>query len=361
MRHGPGSLPAGSSRMPRQPPPGRGRSLRRSRPARAPRAPCPASSRLRPPGPRPIRARRSWKGDACGGEDAAATPLGPVVDRHRAESRHHVDDARQRMFQQRLASDRARRLMAASTRDSNSTIRHRSPSGTICQAAWLSPKIAATGRRRNGHAGSRSAPRKPPDWRCHKRGIEAVLFQQLRMRALLDDPALVDHHQPVEPGDRAEPVGDGDHGLAAHQRVELFLDRRLDLRVERRRRLVEHQDRRVLEHDAGQRDPLPLAAGELDATLAGVRVDSRCAPASRAGPSMNSSACAWAAAARDLLVGRRRTPVADVVRDRAVQQRSILGDHADAARRLSCVTPADVLPIDQDARPDRYRGSAAAG
>ena len=92
------------------------------------------------------------------------------------------------------------------------------------------------------------------------------------MRPLLDDPALVEHDQPVERGDRRQPVGDGDHRLAFHQPVEIVLDRRLDLRIERRGRLVEDQDRRILEHHAGDRDALALAAGQLDAALADMRV-----------------------------------------------------------------------------------------
>ncbi len=51
------------------------------------------------------------------------------------------------------------------------------------------------------------------------------------MRAFLDDPALVEHDQPVERGDRRQPVRDGDHRLAFHQPVEIVLDRRLDLRI----------------------------------------------------------------------------------------------------------------------------------
>ena len=88
----------------------------------------------------------------------------------------------------------------------------------------------------------------------------------------LDDPALVEHDQPVHLGQRRQAVGDGDHRLALHQREQVFLDRRLDLRIERRGRLVQDQDRRVLEEDAGDRDALALAAGELDAALADMRV-----------------------------------------------------------------------------------------
>ena len=104
-------------------------------------------------------------------------------------------------------------------------------------------------------------------------GIEAALGDQLVVRPFLDDAAVVHDDQPVHRRDGRQPVRDGDHGLAFHQPVEVLLDRRLDLRIERRGRLVEDQDRRVLQHDAGDRDALALAAGQLDAALADMRVE----------------------------------------------------------------------------------------
>ena len=57
--------------------------------------------------------------------------------------------------------------------------------------------------------------------------------------------------------------------------VQALLDRGLDLGVERAGGLVEQQDRRVLEHHARDRDALALAARELDAALADMRVVAR--------------------------------------------------------------------------------------
>ena len=53
---------------------------------------------------------------------------------------------------------------------------------------------------------------------------------------------------------------------------QLLLDRAARPRCRARRRLVEHEDRRVLQDDARDRDALALAARELDATLADVRL-----------------------------------------------------------------------------------------
>ena len=57
----------------------------------------------------------------------------------------------------------------------------------------------------------------------------------------------------------------------AHQRLERRLHLTLGLRIERRGRLVEHQHRRILEQRARDRQPLALAAGELNAVFADQR------------------------------------------------------------------------------------------
>ena len=67
-------------------------------------------------------------------------------------------------------------------------------------------------------------------------------------------------------------MGDHERRAADHQPVERVEDDRFGLRVDRRGRLVEDQDRRVLEERARDRDPLPLAAGQLRAALAEQRV-----------------------------------------------------------------------------------------
>ena len=59
--------------------------------------------------------------------------------------------------------------------------------------------------------------------------IGAAGRQQLRVAALLDDPALVEHDQAIEARDGGEPMRDRDHRATLHQPVELLLDRRLDL------------------------------------------------------------------------------------------------------------------------------------
>ena len=69
--------------------------------------------------------------------------------------------------------------------------------------------------------------------------------EQLVVRAVLDDPALVDHEDQVGVDDRRQPVRDHERRPADHQPLERVEDDGLGPRVDRRRRLVEDQDRRV--------------------------------------------------------------------------------------------------------------------
>ena len=93
--------------------------------------------------------------------------------------------------------------------------------------------------------------------------VEALTLHQLVVRALLDEPSLLEHRDRVGVADRAEPVSD-DHGGALFEHpVEVALDRRLGLGVESARGLVEQQDRRIVVERAGDADALSLSAGEL--------------------------------------------------------------------------------------------------
>ena len=162
--------------------------------------------------------------------------------------------------------------------------------------------------------------------------------EELAVRTGLDHRAPVHHHQPVHGGDGREPVGDGDHGLAGHQPVERLLDRRLDLGVERAGRLVEDEDRRVLEEDAGDRDALPLAAGELDAALADMGVVAApLVPVAELGD--EGVGMGKPRGLCDLRLARMRPPIADVVADRAVEERGVLGDEADLTRGATPASP----------------------
>ncbi len=110
-----------------------------------------------------------------------------------------------------------------------------------------------------------------------------------------------------------------------HQRLHRPRDPRLGRRVERAGGLVEDQDRRVLQQGAGDRQALPLTAGEGRAALADdgvVALRLTDDELVRVGQ---------AAGALDLLVGRLRPADPQVLADRAVEQHALLEHHADAS------------------------------
>jgi hypothetical protein len=58
--------------------------------------------------------------------------------------------------------------------------------------------------------------------------------------------------------------------------------------------------------------------------------------------------------ANDLIVPRLRATVAKIVADRAVQQRSVLGNHANPRAQALLGDARDVLIIDEDAPAQRF-------
>ena len=62
--------------------------------------------------------------------------------------------------------------------------------------------------------------------------------------------------------------------VASREHVaQRLLDELLGVHVERGQRVVEHQDPRPREHGPGEREPLPLAAGQRHALLADAGVE----------------------------------------------------------------------------------------
>ena len=95
------------------------------------------------------------------------------------------------------------------------------------------------------------------------------------MRALLDDPAVLEHDDQVGVADRREPVRDDERGAAGEETTERPLDLALGADVDRRGGLVEDQDARVGEEGTGEGDELALTEREAGAALAELRLDSR--------------------------------------------------------------------------------------
>ncbi len=63
-------------------------------------------------------------------------------------------------------------------------------------------------------------------------------------------------------------MGDRNHRPPTHQPIKLSLYGGLDFRIKRGCRLIQHEYRRILEDDPGDRNSLPLPAGQLYATFA---------------------------------------------------------------------------------------------
>ena len=178
------------------------------------------------------------------------------------------------------------------------------------------------------------------------------------IRPSLDDEDL------VGVADRREPVRDDQRGPPLEGGVEGPLDGGLGLAVEVRGRLVEDDDRRRLEQQPGDREPLPLAAGEPVAAVADDRVD---------------AVGQGAHQVRDLgrlqgvphlEVGGAGPGVEQVGADRVVEHVGVLGDVADDVlqglqRHVAYVVPADAhragLGVVQPGDQVRDRGLAGTG
>ena len=142
------------------------------------------------------------------------------------------------------------------------------------------------------------------------------------MGAVLDDVALLEHDDAVGVAHGGEAVGDedgGDRPVVAERPGQHRLEElELGPRVEVGGGLIEHEDRRALldgVETTGQRDALPLPAGEVDAAAGRAvqgrlpddreAVDESSTPATRA--ACSTGAAGTVAARRGPVVGRSST------------------------------------------------------
>src|SRR5450755_1264476 len=89
--------------------------------------------------------------------------------------------------------------------------------------------------------------------------VVALCIEQLVVRSLLHDPAVLDHDDPPGVADRREPVGDHDRGAPGDEPAQTLLNQRLGVDVDVGGGLVEHEDARVGDQRAGEGDQLALA------------------------------------------------------------------------------------------------------
>ncbi len=173
-------------------------------------------------------------------------------------------------------------------------------------------------------------------------GVAASPGQQLLVPATLDDAASLDDEDRVGSPDRRQPVGDDEGRAPLHQLGEALLDQGLALAVERGGGLVEDQDSRVGQDRAGDRDPLALAAGELDAPLADDRVVAL--------RQLLDELVAVGDAGRpeDLLPRGVGPRVGDVLEDRTVEEEVVLEDDADLRAVVGQADLREVPPVHEN-------------
>ena len=119
-------------------------------------------------------------------------------------------------------------------------------------------------------------PRRPPCSRGHldpvEPRVEPAGREQRVVRALLDDPAVVQHHDAVGPPHGREAVGDHDRRSPPHQLGDAALDHPFRLGIDAGGRLVQDQDLGLARQGPRERHQLPLAARKVRAPLDDGRV-----------------------------------------------------------------------------------------
>ena len=158
--------------------------------------------------------------------------------------------------------------------------------------------------------------------------------------------AVVDHDDLVDRRDRRNPLRDDDYRRRGRDLPQSGAHVGVGVDVERRERVVEQVDRGSADHRPGDRQPLPLAAGEVDAALGhahvqtvGVGGDERVGRRD-------------AERLPHLVVGRVGLAVAQVLGDRAREEEAALGHQPDRRPQRIDVVVANVDAV----HGDRARG-----
>src|SRR5262245_25357403 len=138
-------------------------------------------------------------------------------------------------------------------------------------------------------------------------------------------------------------MGDDERGPARPERAKAILDHRLALAVETRRGFVQNQDARVREDGARDGNPLPLPAGELHSPLPD---DGVVALGKRLHELV---AVSDSAHFPDLLDGRRRPRVRDVLPNRSIEEKVVLENDPDLLPVVPETQGSEVAAVDANA------------
>ncbi len=102
----------------------------------------------------------------------------------------------------------------------------------------------------------------------HQTGVLGVVAQELLVGADGGDPAAGEQGDPVGEQHGGRAVGHDQRGGVGEDPAQRGLHGGLRVHVQRGQRVVQHEELGPPDHRAGQREPLPLAAGEAEALLA---------------------------------------------------------------------------------------------
>jgi hypothetical protein len=138
-------------------------------------------------------------------------------------------------------------------------------------------------------------------------------------------------------------VRDHERRAPLHRLAQRELDRLLGRGVDRGGGIVEHEDPRVGHERAGDRDPLALAAGEREAALA----DHGVVAVGQLGD--EAGRLRALGGPLDLLAGRVRAAVGDVVVHGRAEQERVVGNDADLVPQRAGLDLAHVAAVDQHA------------
>ena len=170
----------------------------------------------------------------------------------------------------------------------------------------------------------------------------SAALDQLLERAGFDDLPTLEHQDPGCLADGREPMRDHERGAPAHDLVQCPQQLGFGCRVERARGLVEDEDRRILEQRASNRQALTLAAGQPASAFA----DAGMKPAL---PREDEIQRLRPLGCPPHLLFRRIGPAdAQILRDRSVEQQTLLEHHADIAAQCRKLEGADVAAVDLD-------------
>src|SRR5436190_2380602 len=173
--------------------------------------------------------------------------------------------------------------------------------------------------------------------------VDAITAQKRFRRAVLQETTFLEDQDSIEVAHRRKAMRNGDDGAAAHEAAQRLADQLFAVAIQRRGRLVEQEEGRVLEEGAGDGDALSLTSRETEAAVA----DDRVQPLRQLGDEV--AAVRRLYGQRHFVVAGLGPSVANVLHQRAMEQRDVLRHDGDGLAQALLGHLRDVLAIDQDA------------